>query len=82
MRITFDETRTTRKIIMEKKTVYKLKIDGVVYYEEYPSVDKAMEGARIYFAKDHTIKRAVILKYTTDHVGIEMINKDYEEVGV
>lgn len=66
----------------EKKTVYKLQLDGIVYYEEYDTVEKAMAGARIYFAKDHTIKRAVILNYTTDHVGIEMINKDYEEVGV
>lgn len=64
---------------MEEKRVYKLQIDGVTYYEEYPTVEKAMEGARIYFANDHTIKRAVILKYTTDHVGIEMINKDYEK---
>lgn len=68
--------------MIEKRIVYKLKIDGVTYYEEYPTVEKAMEGARIHFAKDHTIKRAVILKYTTDHVGIEMINKDYEEVAV
>lgn len=68
--------------MVEKKTVYKLQIDGVTYYEEYDTVEKAMEGARIYFAKDHSLQRAVVVKYTTDHVGIEMINKDYEEVGV
>jgi hypothetical protein len=66
----------------EKKTVYKLQLDGIVYYEEYDTVEKAMEGARIYFAKDHSLQRAVVVKYTTDNVGIEMINKDYEEVGV
>lgn len=65
---------------MEKRIVYKLQIDGVTYYEEYPSVDKAMEGARIHFAKDHSLKKADIIKYTTDMVGVTMLNKDYEEV--
>lgn len=81
MKITY-QTKFIHKIMTEKKTVYKLQLDGIVYYEEYDTVEKAMEGARIYFAKDHTIKRAVILKYTTDHVGIEMINKDFEEDAV
>ena len=45
-------------------------------------MEKAMEGARIYFAKDHSIKRAVILKYTTDFIGIEMLNKNYEEIAI
>ena len=64
---------------MEEKRVYKLQIDGTTYYEEYPTVEKAMEGARAYFAKDHSLQRAVVVKYTTDHVGVEMINKDYEK---
>lgn len=65
--------------MVEKRTVYKLQIDGVTYYEEYPTVEKAMEGARVHFAKDHSLQRAVVVKYTTDHVGVEMINKDYEK---
>lgn len=69
-------------MIMEKRIVYKLQIDGVTYYEEYPTVEKAMEGARIYFAKDHSLQRAVVVKYTTDYVGVEIINKDYEEAAV
>ena len=64
---------------MEKRTVYKLQIDGVTYYEEYPTVDKAMEGARAYFAKDHSLRKADIIKYTTDVVGVTMLNKDYDE---
>ena len=64
---------------MEEKRVYKLQIDGTTYYEEYPTVEKAMEGARVHFAKDHSLYRAVVVKYTTDHVGVEMINKDYEK---
>ena len=79
MRLTFDETRTIHKIMVEKKIVYKLQIDGVTYYEEYPTVDKAMEGARLYFKKDHSLREANIIKYTTDNVGITIINKDYEK---
>ena len=65
--------------MVEKKIVYKLQIDGVTYYEEYPTVDKAMEGARLYFKKDHSLREANIIKYTTDNVGITIINKDYEK---
>lgn len=68
--------------MVEKRTVYKLKIDEVVYYEEYPTVEKAMEGARLHFAKDHSLRKADIIKYTTDVVGVTMLNKDYEEVAV
>lgn len=82
MRLTFDETRTTHIIMLEKRIVYKLNIDGVTYYEEYPTVEKAMEGARVHFAKDHSLRKADIIKYTTDVVGVTMLNKDYEEAAV
>ena len=68
--------------MVEKRTVYKLQIDGVTYYEEYTTVEKAMEGARVHFAKDHGLKKADIIKYTTDMVGVTMLNKDYEEAAV
>lgn len=70
---------TYKKIFMKKRIVYKVEIDGVIYYEEYPTVEKAMEGARLYFKKDHSLREANIIKYTTDNVGITIINKDYEK---
>ena len=82
MRLTYETTKTYKKIIMQGKTVYKLIIDGVTYYEEHATVDDAMKMARCYFAKNHSLQRAVIVKYTLQPVGVEMINKDYEEEGL
>lgn len=64
---------------MQSKTVYKVEIDGVMLYEEYPTPEKAMDGARLYFAKDHSKYRAEIIKYVTLDMGIVMYNKDYEK---
>lgn len=65
---------------MDAKTVYKLVIDGLTYYEEHETVEQAMKMARVYFSKDHTLKEAEIVKYTREPVGMVMFNKDYEEV--
>lgn len=64
---------------MEGKTVYRLEIDGVMYYEEYKTPDKALEGARMYFAKDHSLQHADVLKYIVLPIGLGINNKDYED---
>ena len=70
------------QVIMDTEIKYRIKIDGVMYYDEYPTAEKAMEGAKVYFAKDHTLKEAVIIRYTSDHIGLSIFNKNYEEAAI
>lgn len=63
---------------MDNRTVYRIEIDGVMIYDEYDTPEKALQGARIYFAKDHSHKEARIIKYMTIDCGLTILNKRYE----
>lgn len=65
--------------MMTQETSYRLRIDGVMYYEDYPTADEALKGARAYFAKNHSLRAAEVIKYTTHPVGMVIYNKDYEK---
>ena len=70
---------TYKKIFMDKKVCYKIKINDVVYYEEHETPDEAIKTAEMYFSQDHSLKEADILKYTVDNVGITVRNRNYEK---
>lgn len=69
----------TERVIAEPVTVYRNHIDGVPYYEQYDTPEEAMEGANLYFQQDHSLKEAVVFKYTRHPVGIRIKNKQYEK---
>lgn len=63
---------------MESRTVYKIEIDGIVMNEEYTVPEKALEGATIYFARNHSLKEAKVFKHIVLDMGLGIVNKDYE----
>lgn len=65
------------KTMTTQETTYRLRIDGVMYYEDYPTADDALKGARAYFSKDHSLRAAEVIKYTTHPIGMVIYNKDY-----
>lgn len=60
---------------MDNRTVYRCEIDGVMMYEDYETPEKAMQGAKIYFSKDPSLKEAHIIKYMTIDCGVTILNK-------
>lgn len=64
---------------MEGTTIrYRLEVDGAMLYEEYKSVEAALAGAKVYFAKDKNMEYADVIKYIVQDMGIRIRNKDYE----
>lgn len=63
--------------MLDCEIVYRIEVDGILESEEYPSVEKAMEGAHRIFQADHSLKLARLFKYTKVFMGMEILNKDY-----
>lgn len=64
---------------MEEVIKYKINIDGIVYYEEFDTVDEAIKMIKLYFADNHSLHHADVLKYTVKNVGIRVNNKNFEK---
>lgn len=64
---------------MEDQKIYGLNIDGVSTPETYPSLEKAIEAAKLYFAANHEIRMAGFFTLNRKELDLEIRNKHYVE---
>lgn len=65
---------TRKEICVDPFVKYRVRMDGVMLYEESSTAQEAMDVAALYFKKDPSFQRAEIIKYKASSVGIVMKN--------
>lgn len=59
------------------KVVYKIEFDGTPFAEEYKSVEEAMEAAKVYFSRNHSLHTAEFFMMMKEPTQLKMINKNF-----